>query len=95
MRSEVGSLRNIRMIWLKNALLTRQRFPPLVAGGSPSGHRSKMGRLLLPSRDLYRVSSHVKIDESVRHSAAALSVGWSIAWARSMAFRFISRSVVA
>ena len=55
-------------------------------------------RLILPlfiTLTLHRASSHAKMDASVRHNAAPLSVVWSIAWACSMAFRFISRSVVA
>ena len=43
----------------------------------------------------HKASSHAKMDASVRHNAAPSSVVWSIAWACSMAFRFISRSVVA
>jgi hypothetical protein len=43
----------------------------------------------------YKASSHAKMEASERHNAVPSSVLWLIAWACSMALRFISRSVVA
>jgi hypothetical protein len=43
----------------------------------------------------HKASSHAKMDTSVRHNAAPLSVEWPIAWAFSMAFRFIASFRVA
>lgn len=60
------------------------------------GHKSTDGKSRGKAcRKLHIASSQAKTDASVRHNAASSSVLWSIAWACSMAFRFISRSGVA